>query len=126
MLEGLEVETVVVSGNEVTLIFLSQKFILNKCDLGCFLVPNLFLILTKTKVTLTCHLECSPLCGVEWLVDGMPLEDGLILEEEEVEHNITEEVIDEDEEADQFSSIVSTLTWHQLKNIEDDFNITCR
>ena len=91
-----------------------------------FLVPNLFLILTKTKVTLTCHLECSPLCGVEWLVDGMPLEDGLILEEEEVEHNITEEVIDEDEEADQFSSIVSTLTWHQLKNIEDDFNITCR
>ena len=59
-------------------------------------------------------------------MDGMPLEDGLILEEEEVEHNITEEVIDEDEEADQFSSIVSTLTWHQLKNIEDDFNITCR
>ena len=78
------------------------------------------------KVTLTCHLECSPLCGVAWLVDGMLLEDGLILEEEEVEHNITEEVIDEDEEADQFSSIASTLTWHQLKNIEDDFNITCR
>ena len=90
------------------------------------MVPNLFLILIKTKVTLTCHLECSPLCGVEWLVDGMLLEDVLILEEEEVEHNITEEVIDEDEEADQFSSIVSTLTWHQLKNIEDDFNITCR
>ena len=56
----------------------------------------------------------------------MLLEDGLILEEEEVEHNITEEVFDEDEEANQFSSIVSTLTWHQLKNIEDDFNITCR
>ena len=94
--------------------------------LAVFWYLTFFLILTKTKVTLTCHLECSPLCGVEWLVDGMSLEDGLLLEEEEVEHNITEEVIDEDEEADQFSSIMSTLTWHQLKNIEDDFNITCR
>lgn len=93
MLEGLNEETVVVSGNQVAL---------------------------------TCHLECSPVCAVEWLVDGMLLETGFIMEEDEVEHNITEEEMEEDEESNQFSSILSTLTWQQLKNIEEDFNVTCR
>ena len=83
-------------------------------------------VVSGNEVVLTCHLECSPYCALEWLIDGIPLEDGFVLEEDEVEHNISEEEMEEDEESNQFSSILSTLTWHQLKNIEEDFNITCR
>ena len=83
-------------------------------------------VVSGNEVALTCHLECSPYCALEWLIDGILLEDGFVLEEDEVEHNISEEEMEEDEESNQFSSILSTLTWHQLKNIEEDFNITCR
>ena len=83
-------------------------------------------MVSGNQVALTCHLECSPGCAVEWLVDGNPLEGEFIMEEEAVEHNVTEEEMEEDEESNQFSSILSTLTWQQLKNIEDDFNMTCR
>ena len=83
-------------------------------------------VVSGSEVALTCHLECNPDCALEWLIDGILLEDGFVLEEDEVEHNISEEEMEEDEESNQFSSILSTLTWHQLKNIEEDFNITCR
>jgi len=83
-------------------------------------------VVSGNQVALTCHLECSPGCAVEWLVDGNPLEGEFIMEEEAVEHNVSEEEMEEDEESNQFSSILSTLTWQQLKNIEDDFNMTCR
>ena len=83
-------------------------------------------VVSGNEVALTCHLECSPGCSIEWLIDGIPLEGGFVMEEDEVEHNISEEEMEEDEELNQFSSILSTLTWHQLKNIEEDFNITCR
>ena len=80
-----------------------------------------------SKVALNCHLECHPACAIEWLVDGTPLEEGgFIMEEEAVEHNVSEEEMEEDEESNQFSSLLSTLTWQQMKNIEEDFNITCR
>ena len=83
-------------------------------------------VVSGNEVALTCHLECSPDCALEWLIDGIPLEDGFVMEEDEVEHNISEEVMEEDVESNQFSSISSTLTWHQLRNVEEDFNITCR
>jgi len=83
-------------------------------------------VVSGNEVALTCHLECSPDCALEWLIDGIPLEDGFVMEEDEVEHNISEEVMEEDVESNQFSSILSTLTWHQLRNVEEDFNITCR
>ena len=93
MLEGLDEETVVVSGDQVAL---------------------------------TCHLECHPRCVVEWLVDGVLIEEEFVVEDEVVEHNITEEEVEEDEESNKFSSVKSALSWQQLKNIEDAFNMTCR
>ena len=79
-----------------------------------------------SKVALTCHLECHPACAIEWLVDGNLIEGEFMMEEEVVEHNVSEEEMEEEEESNQFSSILSTLTWQQMKNIEEDFNITCR
>ena len=39
---------------------------------------------------------------------------------------VEEQVVEEDREANQFSSIKSSLSWQQLEKQKEDFNIACR
>ena len=39
---------------------------------------------------------------------------------------VEEQVVEEDKEANQFSSIKSSLSWQQLEKQKEDFNIACR
>ena len=60
-----------------------------------------FVMNQDSSVTLTCQVECDPLCDIRWSVIGD-------------EGDITEDVIQEDEaipeDKDHFSSVKSTLT----------------
>ena len=72
------------------------------------------------ETSLTCQLECSPLCGLEWLVDGQ------LVGEEEEKYTVEEEIVEEEEEINQFTGVKSALTWHQLERTNDEISITCR
>jgi len=71
------------------------------------------------ETSLTCQLECSPRCGLEWLVDGQ-------LVDEEEKYTVEEEIVEEEEEKNQFTGVKSTLTWHQLEKTDEEISITCR
>ena len=72
------------------------------------------------ETSLTCQLECSPLCGLEWLVDGQ------LVDEEEEKCTVEEEIVEEEEEINQFTGVKSALAWHQLERTDDKIIITCR
>ena len=59
------------------------------------------------------------MCSITWMVNDRPVEEleGFLVEEK---------VVEEDREANQFSSIKSSLSWQQLEKQEEDFNIACR
>ena len=59
------------------------------------------------------------MCSITWMVNDRPVE--------ELERFLVEEqVVEEDREANQFSSIKSSLSWQQLEKQKEDFNIACR
>ena len=84
------------------------------------------------EASITCHVECSPLCGIQWLVDGELLDQAA--EEDEGgsgdwqlsigQYTVEVEEVEEDE--DHFSSVLSTLAWEQLLNIDSNITIACR
>ena len=89
------------------------------------------------EASITCHVECSPLCGLEWLVDGELVEENGGEEEEEdggsgegevvfEGYSVEMEELEEDEKSNQFSSIKSTLSWKQLIHIDGNYTIACR
>ena len=59
------------------------------------------------------------MCSITWMVNDRPVEEleGFLVEEQ---------VVEEDREANQFSSIKSSLSWQQLEKQKEDFNIACR
>merc|ERR1712130_1072448 len=70
------------------------------------------------ETSLTCQMECSPLCGLEWLVDGQLVDDE--------KFTVEEEIVQEEKEINQFTGVKSTLTWHQLERTDEEISITCR
>jgi len=108
--------------------------------------------------SLQCQVECSPLCGVEWLLGDRVLtgheKHYIVTEKEEEEEEeedeedtltsswmnipelgefieedlylIEEEEVEEDWENNQFTSVISTLTWLHLSNNEENFTVGCR
>ena len=88
------------------------------------------------EASLSCHVECSPLCAIEWLVDGDIVSDETASVDEEGGsgdemlsvggYTVEMEELEEDEENNQFSSVISTLSWKQLLHIDGNFTIACR
>ena len=89
------------------------------------------------KASISCHVECSPLCELEWLVDGELVEENGGEGEEEdggsgegevvfEGYSVEMEELEENEESNQFSSIKSTLSWKQLIHIDGNYTIACR
>ena len=76
-------------------------------------------VVVGSETRLTCQLECSPLCRLEWLVDGQ-----LVVEEET--HSVEEEIVKEEKEMNRFTGVKSTLTWIQLERTDEKTSVTCR
>ena len=80
---------------------------------------------SSKKVSLTCRVECSPLCRIIWQKNGVTLDDSDI-------YHIHSHVLPEDPMTNDFQSIVSTLTWNmsnwpsgQLDRLHDNANYSC-
>ena len=65
-------------------------------------------------------MECSPLCSIEWIVG----ED--IVTEEDEQFTVEEQDVEEDIEKNQFTSVISTLTWLEMDRTEENFTVECR
>ena len=76
-------------------------------------------VVVGSETRLTCQLECSPLCRLEWLVDGQ-------LVDEEETYSVEEEIVEEEKEMNQFTGVKSTLTWIQLERTDKETSVTCR
>ena len=77
-------------------------------------------VVVGRETRLSCQLECSPLCGLEWLVDGQNVHN------EEGKFKVEEEIIEEDKERNLFSGVKSTLSWTQLEKTLEEISVTCR
>ena len=77
-------------------------------------------VVVGSEGSLQCQVECSPLCSIVWVVGEQEV-DG-----EGEQYAVEEEQVEEDQDKDQFTSVVSTLSWTQEERTEEDFNITCR
>merc|ERR1719187_170267 len=77
-------------------------------------------VVVGQETRLSCQLECSPLCGLEWLMDGQNVHN------KEGKFKVEEEIIEEDKEQNLFSGVKSTLSWTQLEKTLEEISVTCR
>jgi hypothetical protein len=80
---------------------------------------------SSKKVSLSCRVECSPLCRIIWQKNGMTLDDSDL-------YHIHSRVLPQDPMTNDFQSIVSTLAWNmsnwpggQLDRLHDNANYSC-
>lgn len=100
------------------------------------------------EISFVCHVECSPLCGLEWLVDGRPVggeqevggdrwdrkeqwDQGDPWDHGDPLDRVDDFVVDlekleEDVEIGQFSSVTSILTWLNPNVEKTEFSVECR
>ena len=136
---------------------LQVSVIFNDSLLNTNSAPPAFLVELPEKTTVelggeisfVCHVECSPLCGLEWLVDGKPVEgeegDGgdrwdqrehweVVGDQwdrgerwdREGDFVVDLEELEEDVEIGQFTSVTSTLTWLNPNLEKTEFSVECR
>lgn len=88
--------------------------------------------LNAKEISLSCHVECDPICNVNWRRNGIPVD----LNNEDDEflkfYTIQNTELPADPANNQFKSIVSTLKWNtelfpgeQLDRYNDNANYTC-
>lgn len=90
------------------------------------LQPYMGVLTTAKAVSLSCHVECFPLCEILWLKNGIP-----IVESEF--YNIKTNTLPPDQTKSDFESVLSTLSWNltawpngQLDRLHDNANYTCQ
>ncbi|CAL4089282.1 unnamed protein product, partial [Meganyctiphanes norvegica] len=89
------------------------------------LPPYTGALMTSNQVSLTCRVECSPLCEISWYKDDYPFFN-------ETHYTIEEKVLPPDTASGDIESIVSILTWNMerwpevgLDRERDNANFTC-
>ena len=101
------------------------------------------------EITFLCHVECSPLCQLDWLVDGEVVEGtqldfggdswdqpeswerGNNWDQRELwdlrdDFSVDTDELDEDVDIGQFTSVTSTLTWLKPTLEKTEFSVECR
>ena len=68
------------------------------------------------------QVECSPVCTIDWVIGE---EEERVTGEEE-EYAVKVQEVEEDREKDQFTSVLSTLTWLQPESPVVNFTVSCR
>ena len=68
------------------------------------------------------QVECSPVCTIYWVIGEE--EESVTGGEEEYAVKVQE--VEEDREKDQFTSVLSTLTWLQSESPVVNFTVGCR
>lgn len=83
-------------------------------------------VLTNAEeVSMSCQVECYPLCEIVWLNDGLPLSDSEY-------YSIKTTTLPPDQTRSDFESVLSTLIWNLtawpngLDRHRDNTNYTCQ
>ena len=91
------------------------------------LEPYHGVLTTAKEVSMSCQVECYPLCDIIWLKDGLPLGDTAEF------YTIKKRTLPPDVPKSDFESVASTLTWNlsgwpggQLDRVHDNANYTCQ
>lgn len=91
------------------------------------LPPYYGALMNAQQISLTCRIECSPLCAVNWAKNGRPLELGT-----NSRYRVTNIVLPPDTTSNDFESVQSTLIFNmsawpgnQLDRIADNANYSC-
>lgn len=91
------------------------------------LPPYFGTVMTSQNIQVTCRVECSPICSIEWEKNGRRLETGPYSK-----YYVENIVIPPDTRTNDFQSVQSTLIWNmtswpggQLDRIADNANYTC-
>ncbi|ODM99879.1 Hemicentin-1 [Orchesella cincta] len=90
------------------------------------LTPYTGALFTAKDVSLSCQVECFPLCEIVWLKNGLPLGESDF-------YSIKTSTLPPDPAKSDFESVLSTLTWNltawpngQLDRLHDNANYTCQ
>lgn len=86
-------------------------------------------LVNSSHINISCRVECSPLCSMQWLKDGRLLN----LNSSSSLYSVSNTVIPPDTRTSDFESIRSMLMWNmsawpggQLDRIHDSANYTCQ
>lgn len=86
-------------------------------------------LVNASNINISCRVECSPLCSMQWLKDGKLLN----LNSSSSLYSVSNTVIPPDTRTSDFESIRSMLMWNmsawpggQLDRIHDSANYTCQ
>ncbi|XP_021920979.1 uncharacterized protein LOC110830403 [Zootermopsis nevadensis] len=86
-------------------------------------------LFNSSNINISCRVECSPLCSVQWLKDGKLLN----LNSSFSLYSVSNTVIPPDTRTNDFESVRSMLIWNmsawpggQLDRIHDSANYTCQ
>ena len=71
-------------------------------------------------VPFSVQVECSPLCSIIWIVGEQEVD------REGDECTVEEEQVEEDQDKNQFTSVISTLTLVQPTNAMSNSSVGCR
>ncbi|GLG96061.1 Protein turtle [Gryllus bimaculatus] len=92
------------------------------------LLPYYGALLTSKYINISCQVECSPVCSIQWLKNGVLLETG-----DGTPYNVIDEYRPPNFRKNDFESIRSTLVWNmsawegsQLDRVHDNANYTCQ
>nr|CAD7396629.1 unnamed protein product [Timema poppensis] len=87
-------------------------------------------LVTAQNVSVSCRVECSPLCAVHWLKNGQHLGD---TSRAGSQYRVNNTVLPPDTRSGDFESTLSTLVWNmaawpggRLDRIHDNDNYTCQ
>ncbi|XP_044766559.1 uncharacterized protein LOC123322654 isoform X3 [Coccinella septempunctata] len=92
------------------------------------LIPYQGILYNSKNISLTCRVECWPVCSIVWLIDGKPLDKNT-----SSLYYVRTEIYPSDVKKNDFESVESTLIWnltawphHQLDKSAPNTNYTCR
>ncbi|XP_043230345.1 hemicentin-1-like isoform X2 [Amphibalanus amphitrite] len=84
-------------------------------------------LMNSSSISVTCRVECSPLCSLQWLRNDEVISASNPL------YSIKTSTLDPDPRTNDLESVVSTLTWNMsawpgqmLDRVKDNANYTCR
>lgn len=89
------------------------------------LPPYYGALMNSKEVSLSCRVECSPLCAIAWYKDDLPLDN-------DTHYVITTSVMEPDPSSGDLESVKSVVTWQMdrwpdgmLDRDQDNSNFTC-
>ncbi|XP_039278812.1 uncharacterized protein LOC111055569 [Nilaparvata lugens] len=91
------------------------------------LPPYYGALMNAQKISISCRVECSPICSIVWTKNGR------VIDQANTRYSVQTSILRPDTRTNDFESVHSTLMWNmsawpgnQLDRIHDNSNYTCQ